>query len=88
MTTLRLNSAAVAWRTSGDEVLALDLNSSTYISANSSAMILWKMLADGTTRDDLIARLQSEYGIDAAQAAADVDAFVGDLESRGLLQRA
>ena len=87
MTILRLNDDAVAWRDTGDEVLALDLNSSTYISANSSAVLLWKMLAVGTSRDALVTRLMDEFGIDVDRAGADVDAFVADLDARGLLQR-
>jgi Coenzyme PQQ synthesis protein D (PqqD) len=87
LTNIRLKADAVAWREAGDEVLALDLNSSTYISANSSAVLLWKMLAEGTSREALVARLMGEYGIDESRAGVDVDAFVADLDSRGLLQR-
>ncbi|MDT5284920.1 MAG: hypothetical protein QOJ20_6115, partial [Mycobacterium sp.] len=40
----------------------------------------------GTTRGELIAQLQREFGISDAQAAGDVDSFVADCADRNLLQ--
>ena len=86
MTRLKLRRDGLTWREIDDEVVALDIESATYVSANASGRLLWRALADGATREELVASLVDEFGIDAERAAADVDAFLADLESRGLLE--
>ena len=54
---LRLRPDAVAWREVDGEVIALGLESSTYFGTNSSGAILWRRLAEGTTRAELVNRL-------------------------------
>ena len=83
---LRLRPDAVAWREVDGEVIALGLHSSTYFGTNSSGGLLWKRLADGTTRDELVGDLVTTFGLERARAQADVDAFLDDLRSRGLLE--
>lgn len=86
MRLLRLRTEDIAWREVGGEVLALSLVDSTYLNTNSSGAVLWKALAAGATRDDLISRLVDEYQIEVAQAAVDVEAFLSLLQERGLLE--
>jgi hypothetical protein len=83
---LRLRPDAVAWREVDGEVIALGLESSTYFGTNASATMLWKRLAEGTTRAELVGELAATFGLEPAHAQADVDAFLDDLRSRGLLQ--
>ena len=64
MRALRLRRERLEWRRVDGEVIAVDLEASTYLSANESAAPLWEALAEGTTRDDLIARLVGAAGID------------------------
>jgi hypothetical protein len=85
---LQLRAEALAWRRVEDEVIAVDLRSSTYLSASGSAALLWQALAGGTTRDMLIDLLTGEFGVERDRAAADVDAFVADLAGRELLDEA
>jgi hypothetical protein len=85
MTALRLRRERLEWRRVDAEVIAVDLEASTYLSANESAAPLWEALAEGTTRDDLIARLVRAAGIDRDQAAGDVDDFLDVLADRRLL---
>lgn len=82
--TLRLHSDAI-WREADGEMLGLDPSLRNYVSANESGSMLWRLLAAGTTRDRLIHALVAEYGIDEAQASADVDAFVADLRANDFL---
>ena len=83
---LRLRPDAVAWREVDGEVIALGLHSSTYFGTNSTGGMLWKRLADGTTRDELVGELVATFGLEHARAQTDVDAFLDDLRSRGLLE--
>lgn len=84
---LRLRVDDLSWRLIENEIVAVDIASSTYLSANPSGALLWQMLADGTTRRDLIDSLVERFGIAVELAEADADAFVANLESRGLLER-
>lgn len=84
MTVLRLRHDLV-WREADGEVLALDGDSVNYVSANATGLVLWKMLVDGATREELAGRLVDEFGIDAGGAKRDVDVFVGELAANGFL---
>ena len=83
---LRLRSDAVQWREVGGEALLLDLRSSNYLVVNPSATVLWRRLAEGTTRDELVAALAAEYELSADQAGGDVDAFLSDCRVRELIE--
>ena len=81
----RLNQDDVEWRDVGDEILALDVNTATYVSVNASGAVLWEAVAKGATKEELVQRLVDHFGIDAEQAGTDVDAFLAGLAERGLL---
>ena len=49
-TELRLRESDLAWRTVDDEMIAIDVRDSTYLTANDSGALLWNALAAGTTR--------------------------------------
>ncbi len=83
---LRLRSDAVAWREVDGEVIALGLESSTYFGTNASGSLLWKRLAEGTTRTELVDELVATFGLEQRHAEADVESFLDDLRGRGLLQ--
>lgn len=83
---MQLRPDTVAWREVDGEVIALGLESSTYFGTNSSGSLLWKRLAEGTTRAELVDELVATFELEPERAQADVDAFVADLRTRGLLQ--
>ena len=85
MQALRLRRERLQWRRVDGEVIAVDLDASTYLSANEAAAPLWEALAEGTTRDDLITQLVGVAEIDRDRAARDVDDFLGQLFDRQLL---
>lgn len=86
MKRLRLRSDAVRWREIDGEVIAVDLETSTYLSTNQTGMLLWQRLAQGTTRQELIGELVDRFGISAPHAETDVDRFVDQLGARRLLE--
>jgi len=85
MSEFRLRPEAVAWREVDGEVIALGLESSTYFGTNASGSVLWRRLAEGTNRAELIETLMTTFGLEEAQAQTDVDAFLDDLRKRDLL---
>ena len=85
MTQLKLRGSDLHWREVDGEVIALEARGSTYLAANGAGALLWRALADGSTREDLAETLVRAYGIDREQAATDADRFVDSLSAQGLL---
>jgi hypothetical protein len=85
MTELRLREEDLHWREIDGEVIALEARGSTYVAANGSGTVLWRVLAGGCTHEDLVDELVRTYGIDRGRAAADADGFVAALAEQGLL---
>jgi Coenzyme PQQ synthesis protein D (PqqD) len=85
LTKLRLRNEDLAWRMVDDEVVAVDLRTSTYLNTNGSGAVLWLALVEGATDEELVARLVAEFGIDADRARADVDRFLDAVRGRALL---
>ena len=82
---LQLRSDRLEWREVDGEVVVLDTEASVYIAINQAGSAIWPNLAAGATRDDLVARLREEFGIDENVASTDVDAFIAALRTQGLL---
>jgi Coenzyme PQQ synthesis protein D (PqqD) len=83
---LRLRRENLNWRALDGEIMALDSAASIYLGANEAGALLWQKLVEGTTQGELESVLTTEYGIDAATAEADVDHFLAELTSAGLLE--
>jgi hypothetical protein len=87
MSHFQLRTEDLTWREIDTEVVAVDVSTSMYLSANESGAVLWRLLAAGATRAELTAALEERYGLDAERAESDVEAFIQSLEQRGLLRR-
>jgi hypothetical protein len=53
---------------------------------NRTGAVIWPLLDEGATREELAEQLVTRYGIDQASASRDVDAFVATLSERNLLE--
>lgn len=82
---LRLRPERLDWVDVEDEIVALDTERSVYLAPNPSGAVLWRMLIEGTTRQEMVTSLVSAFGITSDRAHQDVDAFVERLEALGLL---
>ena len=78
--------ADVEWQLVDDEIVALDLGSSSYLSVNNTGAVLWPLVAAGTTEAAMVAELTARFDVDAEQARVDVEAFVEQLESLTLVE--
>ncbi|HEX7277079.1 MAG TPA: PqqD family protein [Acidimicrobiales bacterium] len=83
---LRLRSRSVAWRVTGAQVVAVDLERSEYLLVNRSGAELWRLLATGASVGELRDLLVVRYGVGVATAEADVKRFVASLDARRLLE--
>jgi hypothetical protein len=84
---LRLRPGSVEWREIDGEIVALEVESSTYLASNRTGAAIWQRLVDGATADQLAGELVTLWNIDRARARSDVDLFLGELEARGVLER-
>jgi hypothetical protein len=82
---LHLRSDDVVWREMDDELVVLELSTTTYLTLNGSAMQLWLRLLDGATPDELVTMLVDKYDIPQELARSDTEAFLDDLTARELL---
>lgn len=71
-------------RTIGEETIAVDLAGQNAYGFNPTGDLVWSMLGDHT-EDEIAAAVTERFGIPVARAAADVQAFLADLEARGLI---
>jgi hypothetical protein len=83
--TLTLRSDELVWKEIDGDVVVLDGRDAVYLTVNGSGALLWRMLAESSTREDLVGALTDAYEVDEAQAATDTDAFLGELSAKGLL---
>jgi hypothetical protein len=83
--TLRLRTEELSWRKIDEEIVALDGRRSDYLAINGSGALLWPLLVDGATPEQLVSVLVESYGVDESRAAADTEAFVSALSDQGLL---
>jgi hypothetical protein len=85
MTELQLRAERVSWTEIDGEIVALDVSAAVYLAANETGAMLWRALAGGSTREKLVQIMIDAYGLPADQAAADIDAFLSELQDRDLV---
>ncbi|MEI6401962.1 MAG: PqqD family protein [Actinomycetota bacterium] len=84
---LRLRSNELTWREVDGEIIALDLTSSLYFTANRTGTLLWSSLVDGARLGELTSLLIENFEIADADARRDVSNFIVLLDSHSLLER-
>jgi hypothetical protein len=82
---IQLKVDDVVWREVGDELVVLELSTSTYLTLNGTAKHLWVSLSGGSTVDELTAMLADRYEIPKEQARSDTESFLAALAGRELL---
>jgi hypothetical protein len=82
---LRLRDQDLDWRAIDDEIVVLDTQGAVYLAIQGSGAVLWRLLAESTTRAGLVQALVETYDVEADRAGDDVDEFLASLGERGLL---
>lgn len=78
-------------RTVGDSYMVVPVGTRTrdipgVIALSESGALLWERLEQGATENDLVEAILAEYEVERDQAEADVNAFVSELNSKGILE--
>ena len=69
------------------ETILLDMSSGMYFGLSPVASRFWKLLADGSTPDQIQATLLDEFDVEADVLHADLDNLLVELEAKKLIQR-
>jgi hypothetical protein len=82
---LRVVDDKISWTETANEIIVLNLETSKYLVVNSAGRALWHSLVLGTTHHDLVRELCETFGLLETDARSDVDLFLVDLQTYGLL---
>lgn len=82
---LNLRPEALDWVDVEGEIVVLDSERSVYLAPNTSGAVLWRLLINSTTRQEMVAALVGDFGISTERAELDVKVFVDRLKGLGLL---
>ncbi len=69
----------------GREAVLVDLNTKRYYTLNETAMLIWRGLERGQTREEIARELTDNYDVTAEQAAASVERLLTALAAHRLL---
>jgi hypothetical protein len=73
------------WSALGEEVVILDLTSSSYLGLDDVGAAIWNLLAEPRAVTDLEAHLAAIYEVDSADLSRDLRQFLEELVDRGLV---
>jgi hypothetical protein len=83
---VKLRTTDLSWQEVDDEIVILDLRSSSYLRLNHTGAALWRATAEGADESSLVALLVAEHGAPEDVAARDTRAFVEQLRAADLLE--
>jgi hypothetical protein len=79
-------AAHITWKNLASGVVLLNLDTSDYYTLNEVASLIWREVAEGTSREGILERILDEYDCNADEARADLDAQLGHFLEEGLLE--
>jgi len=68
-----------------DDLVVLSLRSDSYLAIDRIGRRIWELLESPRRFDDLVVLLAEEFRADPAVVAADVSAFLDELEAEGMV---
>lgn len=71
-----------------DEIVIMALHSGDFFSLTGTAAAVWRLLDGSHDREALLTALSKEYGVDRSDIVGEVDSFLTEIASAGLLQQA
>lgn len=85
MSEYRLRSDELVWSKVGDDVVILELATSTYFTVRGSGTAIIERLVEGATKEALVDDLTSRFEVDQETAEADVERFLKELTDKDML---
>lgn len=84
MEILNINPSCVS-TVINDQTVILNIDTGKYYELNSTASIIWKMIDDGTPKDTIISKIQSDYSLSHSEASDEVKEFLEHCINSGFL---
>ena len=81
-----IDSNKTLWREVDGKVVVLLISSGNFIELNKTGSTVWKFLAEGKTVDGIVSAMLETYNVAREELVSDVNAYIGQMVSRGLLQ--
>jgi len=70
----------------GEEMVMLDMEQGKYFGLNEVATMIWELLKDPLTAEELTAALTEEYEVNEEECRQEVEEWIGEMERRGLVK--
>ena len=68
-----------------DELVMMDIEKGKYFSLNQVATVIWDMLEQPLTLEEICNNLTSEYDVDPAQCKKEVETHLNEMQKLGLI---
>lgn len=78
----------VAWREIDGQAVLVDTRKGALLELNAVGLFIWQRLERPATRGELRAALTAHFEVDESRAGHDLERFLGELLSRGLVESA
>jgi len=69
-----------------DEAVLLDLDSQSYFGLDPVGTLIWEAVSEGNTESEVVARITSEFDVDARVARCDLQEFIAKLRQDKLIR--
>lgn len=83
-----VRNPATAWRVIQGEAVVLALDSKVLRGLNPVGSRVWELIDGRRSIEEIVIQLAEEFDVDLTRARDEVDAFVRDLLSKGLVTEA
>lgn len=70
----------------GDEMALMDIVGGTYFALNSVGASIWMALDKPCTKDELVARITSQFEVSESVCRPDIAALLEELKGKGLVE--
>ncbi len=75
----------IIWRVLDDNVVVVSPTGGKVRVLNQLGTVIWQLLTEGKTREDILTHLVDFYEVSAEQAFEDLNGFLIELKERGLV---
>lgn len=85
MRPIHVNDAVVSAEL-GDEAVLLNVETGLYFGLGEEELLVWNLLSEGATIEEIVRRFLDEFDVEEAQIRADLSSFIEKLIERELVR--
>jgi hypothetical protein len=69
-----------------DEMVMMDMEQGKYFSLNQTATVIWELLENPLTMEELCDRLMGEFEVDRERCLEEVEEYIDEMNKLGLIK--